>query len=52
MAAHRRVHDSGHLQADCQEPGSASEPYARQSSMGYLYLLAHPIIHESRHFAC
>jgi len=26
---HRRVYDSGHLQADCQEPGSAPEPYAR-----------------------
>ena len=30
-------YDSRHLQADCQEPGSAPEPYARQSSMGYLY---------------
>ena len=38
MAAYRRVYDSHHLQADCQEPGSAREPYARQSSMGYLYL--------------
>ena len=38
MAAYRRVYDSRHLQADCQEPGSASEPYARQSSMGYVYL--------------
>jgi len=38
MAAYRRVHDSRYLQADCQEPGSAPEPYARQSSMGYLYL--------------
>jgi len=38
MAAYRRVYDSSHLQADCQEPGSAPEPYARQSSMGYLYL--------------
>jgi len=28
MAAYRRVYDSGHLQADCQEPGSAPEPYA------------------------
>ena len=28
MAAYRRVNDS-HLQADCQEPGSAPEPYAR-----------------------
>ena len=38
MAAYRRVRDSRHLQADCQEPGSAPEPYARWSSMGYLYL--------------
>jgi len=36
MAAYRRIYDSHHLQADCQEPGSAPEPYARQSSMGYL----------------
>jgi len=28
MAAYRRVYDSRHLQADCQEPGSAAEPYA------------------------
>jgi len=41
MAAYRRVYDSRHLQADCQEPGSAPEPFARQSSMGYLYLLEH-----------
>ena len=40
MAAYRRVYDSHHLQADCQEPGSAPEPYARQSSMGYLYLFS------------
>ena len=26
--------DSRHLQADCQEPGSAPEPYARSSRMG------------------
>jgi len=38
MAAYRRVYDSHHLQADCQEPGSAPEPYARQSSMGYFTL--------------
>ena len=25
---YRRVYDSCHLQADCQEPGSAPEPYA------------------------
>jgi len=29
MAAYRRVYDSRHLQAHCQEPGSAAEPYAR-----------------------
>ena len=38
MAAYRRVYDSRHQQADHQEPGSAPEPYARQSTMGYLYL--------------
>jgi len=38
MAAYRRVYDSRHLQTDCQEPGSAAEPYARQSSTGYIYL--------------
>jgi len=38
MAAYRRVYDSRHLQADCQEPGSAPEPYARQSSMGYPFI--------------
>jgi len=27
MAAYRLVYDSHHLQADCQEPGSAPEPY-------------------------
>ena len=38
MAAYRLVYDSRHLQADCQEPGSAPGPYAPQSSIGYLYL--------------
>jgi len=28
MAAYCRVYDSCHLQADCQEPGSALEPCA------------------------
>jgi len=37
MAANRRVYDSRHLQADCQEPRSAPEHYARQSSVGYLF---------------
>jgi len=32
MAAYRRFYDSRHLQADCQEPASAPEPCARQSS--------------------
>ena len=29
MAAYRRVYDSRHLQADCEEPGSAPEPTLR-----------------------
>ena len=29
MAAYRQVYDSRRQQADCQEPGSAPEPYAR-----------------------
>ena len=37
-SVYRRVYDSRHLQADCQEPGSAPELYAQQSSMGYLYI--------------
>ena len=42
MAAYRPVYESRrHLQADCQDPGSALEPYTRQLSMGYLYLLAY-----------
>jgi len=48
MAAYRRVYDSRHLQADCQEPGTAPEPYARQSSMGYLYFF-HTQRNRSRH---
>ena len=35
MAAYRRVYDSSHLQADCQEQGSAPEPYARRSVIEY-----------------
>jgi len=31
MAAYRRVYDSRHLQADCQEPGSAPGPYMLDS---------------------
>jgi len=38
MAAYRRIYDLHHLQADCQEAWSAPEPYARLSSMGYVYL--------------
>ena len=31
MEAYSRVYDSRHLQVDCQELGSAPEPYARLS---------------------
>ena len=34
MAAYRQVFDSRHLQADCQEPGSAPEPYAEAIEYG------------------
>ena len=37
MAAYHRVYDSRHQQDDCQEPGSAMEPYARQLSKGCLF---------------
>jgi len=30
MAAYRRVHDSRHLQADCQEPRSGPKPYGNR----------------------
>ena len=36
-AACRRVYDSRHLQADCQEPGSVLETYARQSSVSNFF---------------
>jgi len=49
MAAYRRVYDSRQLQADCQKPGSAPEPYARQSSMGYLYLYLYLYVPGRRH---
>jgi len=43
MAAYCRVYDSRHLQADCQEPGSAPEPYALYGLpvpfMGYISAL-------------
>ena len=38
MAACRRVYDSRHLQADCQELGSALEPYARSIEYGLPYI--------------
>ena len=36
MAAYRRVYESRHLQADCQELGSAPEPYAALAVMSPL----------------
>ena len=38
MAAYRRVYDSRHLQADCQELGSALEPYAWSVEYGLPYI--------------
>ena len=40
MTAYRRVYDSRHLQADCQEPGSASEPIRSAIEYGLpIYIL-------------
>jgi len=50
MAAYRRVYDSRHLQADCQELGSAPEPYAWQSSMDGLALPFSGLLTGSGHF--
>jgi len=44
MAAYHRAYDSHHLQANCQEPGSAPEPYAWQSSMCYLHLYLRQVV--------
>jgi len=38
MAAYNRVYDLRHLQADCQEPGSAPEPYALPFFTCYSYM--------------
>jgi len=51
MAAYGRVYDSRHLQADCQEPGSAPETLRSVTEYGlslpfYLYTLVrkwHPL---------
>jgi len=44
MAAYRRVYDVSHLQADCQEPGSAPEPSVIEyGAAGYLYLFIYGI---------
>jgi len=37
VARQRRDSDLNQGPSDCQEPGSAPEPYARQSSIGYLF---------------
>ena len=50
MAAYRRVYDSHQPQVDCQEPGSAPEPYARYSTMGYLYLYTYLCVCEQRSY--
>jgi len=51
MAAYRWVYDSRHLQADCQEQGSVPEPFARQSSMGYLFIFMHSLSAKSTQVA-
>ena len=45
MAAYRRVYDSRHLQADCQEPGSAPEPYTLGNRVRTTFYFRHTITH-------
>jgi len=52
MATYHLVYDSRHLQADCQEPGSAPEPYARQLSMGYLFIMTASKTPVNKHDSC
>jgi len=49
MATYRRVYDSRHSQADCKEPGTAPEPYAGQSIMGYRYLFIYTFTNRKQH---
>ena len=51
MATYRGVYDSRHLQADCQEPGSAPEPYARNriwATFTFLLLGLHIVLFSCR----
>ena len=41
MAGYHRVYDSRHVHVNCQEPGSAPEPYVRQSSMGCRFIVSY-----------
>jgi len=43
---------SNHLQADCQEPGSAPEPYARQPSTGYTFTFFYLSITTESSWSC
>ena len=55
MTAYRRVYDSRHLQADCQEPGSAPEPTLgnRVWALPFTFLLRRAFLHDQsvlKHF--
>jgi len=50
MAAYRRVYDSHHLQADCQEPESAPEPYARRPNRVWAIITFYVIVDKSMCF--
>jgi len=47
MSAYRRVYDSHHLQADCQQPGSAPEPTLGNrvwATFTFFYMLLQPVM--------
>ena len=54
MAAYHQVYDSRRLQTDCQEPGSAPEPYARQSSVWttFTFFYTDRSSRQTSHFKC
>ena len=43
MSAYRRVYDSRQQQADCQEPGSAPEPYTLGNRVWATFTFLHSV---------
>ena len=48
MATYRRIYDSRHLQADCQEPGSAPEHYTLGNRVSATFTFYFTSVHTYR----